>query len=296
MHRENQDVLQQLMDRVEEASQTAEAARRKNIHSPRASYNLETPLAEVKLFGWNIQRLFTETEYYLECMLRRKLWRWDHFPDSDEPIHTAVEAWLGHYPEYTFLGMEVNFDALGIPRIRADLPIKTAPQIRHLKPVDFKTSGWMPRVLRWWEDINEICGERIQVNWAMNWWRGCLDLAVELRGYEQFISDTGDRPEFVHDLMKFLVEQRCRWWEGFCQHFHLPKQPNDIGNDWINIPFISPRIFERFVLPRYLEFSISTAPLTDDPLKAAARPLSVSPPAPPRAADVKTTLNQAATP
>jgi len=53
--------------------------------------------------------------------------------------------------------------------------------------------------------------------------------------------------------MKFLVEQRCSWWEGYYQHFNLPKRPTDIGDDWINVPFISPRIFARFVLPRYLE-------------------------------------------
>ncbi len=111
----------------------------------------------------------------------------------------------------------------------------------------------MPRILRWYADLRRITAGRMRVNWAMNWWRGCLDLAVELRGFDQFIDDTRQRPGFVNDLMKFLVEQRCRWWEGYYQHFDLPKKPTDIGDDWINVPFISPRIFARFVLPRYLE-------------------------------------------
>ena len=76
---------------------------------------------------------------------------------------------------------------------------------------------------------------------------------VELRGFDQFVNDTIERPTFVDDLMRFLVEQRCSWWEGYYQHFNLPKKPTDIGDDWINVPFISPRMFARFILPRYLE-------------------------------------------
>ena len=92
MHRKNQDTLQKLMDRVEEASQTPEAARQKGLKSPIASYNLESPLAEVKMFGWVINRLFTDPEYYVDCILRRKLWRWDNFPDTDEPITRTIGA------------------------------------------------------------------------------------------------------------------------------------------------------------------------------------------------------------
>ena len=245
--------LSRLMDEVEEASRTPEAARRRGFCSPTAYFNLETPVAEVKMFGWDIQRLFVDPEYYVECMLRRKLWRWQHFPDSDEPISMHMDAWLGHYPEYTFVGMDVVFDSLGVPIISVQSAIQHDPDIRHLQPVDFKTTGWMPRILRWWDVLQEVTGGRMQVNWAMNWWRGCLDLAIQLRGYDQFIDDTRTRPGFVDDLLKFLVEQRCRWWEGYSHYFGKPLRKTDIGDDWINVPFISPRIFERFVLPRYLD-------------------------------------------
>jgi hypothetical protein len=247
------DSIERLMDQVEAASQTPEAIRRRNLPRPTARFNLETPLAEVKLFGWEIDRLFTDPVYYVECILRRKLWRWENFPDDDESITMDLDAWLSHYPEYTFLGMDVSFDRLGIPIIKADLPIKKESDIRSLKPISFSDSGWMPRILRWWDDLHLITKGRMKLHWMMNWWRGCLDLAVELRGFDQFVEDTSQRPAFVDDLLKYLVEQRCRWWEGYYRYFDLPKSPTDIGDDWINIPFISPRIFARFVLPRYLE-------------------------------------------
>ena len=83
--------------------------------------------------------------------------------------------------------------------------------------------------------------------------RGCLDLAIALRGYEQFSTDVVERPQFVHDLLAFLVEQRCRWWEAFAMYFGSELQAADLADDWLNVPFISPRFFAAFVLPRYLE-------------------------------------------
>jgi hypothetical protein len=147
----------------------------------------------------------------------------------------------------------VTFDRLGIPIIHQNIQIKNHADVHCLNPIDFKTSGWMPRIFRWYDDLCIITHGRMQVNWMMNWWRGCLDLAIELRGFDQFVNDTIERPVFVDDLLKFLVEQRCRWWEGYYRYFDMPRKPTDIGDDWINVPFISPHMFARFVLPRYLE-------------------------------------------
>ena len=46
---------------------------------------------------------------------------------------------------------------------------------------------------------------------SMAWWRGPLDLAIQLRGYEALMVDISERPAFVHDLLRFITEQRCRW-------------------------------------------------------------------------------------
>jgi hypothetical protein len=111
----------------------------------------------------------------------------------------------------------------------------------------------MPRALRWHEELQRVADGRIHVPFAMTWWRGCLDLAVQLRGYEAFIADTSERPAFLHRLLSFLVEQRCGWWEGYYRRFGEQVAPTAVSDDWINVPFISPGIFRDFVLPRYLE-------------------------------------------
>jgi hypothetical protein len=241
-----------LIERVQEAA-ASEQNRLRGERRPRITFGIEEPITWNHLFGYDVNRYFSDPRFYVEQTLRQKLWRWESFPDDDAQITLELPAWLGHYPEYTFIGLDVAFNPRGVPLIQDDHPLSRDPDLRHLAPVDFLTSGWMPRILRWYDDLNQIIAGRLRVPFVMTWWRGCLDLAIQLRGYDAFIFDTMERPQFVHDLLTFLVEQRCRWWEGYYQHFGLPRGPASAADDWINVPFISPRIFAEFVLPRYLE-------------------------------------------
>lgn len=241
-----------LIDRVQEA------AKHDHLHGrgqnqPRATFALEDPIASAQIFGYDVSRYFSDPWFYVEQTLRQKLWRWENFPEDDAPITAEIPASLGYYPEYTYAGMGVEFDPVGVPIIQTDHPLTRDPDLGYLKPVAFMTSGWMPRVLRWYEDIERIAAGRIKVTFGMAWWRGCLDLAIQLRGYDQFVMDTVERPGFAHDLVRFLVEQRCRWWEAYYRHFGLAPKPEAAADDWINVPFISPGLFRDFVLPRYLE-------------------------------------------
>jgi hypothetical protein len=244
--------IDSLIDQVTEQIDSEHNRRRRDAQ-PAAIFGLEQPIAEAKLFGFDVSRYFGDPAFYVEQALRLKLWRWAHFPDDDLPLSLDLPAWLGHYPEYTFLGLGVEYTPGGVPNIQTDHPLSRDPDLHLLSPVDFNTSGWMGRCLRWYDDVLRISAGRLNVTFNMTWWRGCLDLAIQLRGYENFVADTVERPAFVHDLLRFLVEQRCRWWEGYYRHFGLKAAPAGVADDWINIPFISPALFADFVLPRYLE-------------------------------------------
>ncbi len=227
--------------------------RAREQRSPRAVFNLEEPIASARIHGYDVNAYLADPAFYCEQTLRQKLWRWEHFPEEDAPLTLELPAWIGHYPEYTFAGMRVSFDGRGVPLLQADHPLSRDPDLRLLQPVDFASSGWMPRILRWYDDLCVLAAGRLKVTFAMTWWRGCLDLAMQLRGYGAFVADLAERPAFAHGLLQFLVEQRCRWWEGYYRHFGLPVAPAAVADDWINVPFISPGILRDFVLPRYLE-------------------------------------------
>jgi uroporphyrinogen-III decarboxylase len=249
--------INDLIMRVHEAAASNENQQRRLRRGPRFSFNWEIPIVWVELFRIDISRYFSEPRYYFEKELEFLLWRWETFSDDQQPLEPVVNAWLGWYPEYTYVGIDVRWASNGAPVLQDDHPMRKSADMSLLDPVDFKTSGWMPRVLRWYQDLKEIAAGRIRVAFEMPWWRGGLDLAIQLRGFEQFVMDCYERPAFVHELIAFLVEQRCRWHAAFTEHFGQSEgnragiAPTFIGDDWINIPFITPEIFRDFVLPYY---------------------------------------------
>jgi len=242
--------LDALIDRVRTLADSSENKARQAV-SPRIFFQLEEPIASTLIDGLIMDRYYADPAYYAEQTLQRKLWRWDTFPDDRMPIDATLPASLGFYPEYTFAGLTVRYNERGVPDIQTDHALVSDPDLRHLTPVDFLRSGWMPRALAWHEALRELISDRLAVPYAVTWWRGCLDIAIQLRGYEGFIADTMERPDFAHALLTFLVEQRCRWWEGYYAHFGEKRSPSFVGDDWINVPFISPDLFRDFVLPRY---------------------------------------------
>jgi len=246
------DSLDRLIDEVLAA--TASERNQDRIHSPvtpRLGIGYENPIAWVRLFGVDPVRYFSDPQYHLEQQLRQMLWAFRHIED-DTPISPTVGAWLGHYPEYTFFGMTLGVKAHGGPELQTDHPMTRDPDLALLPPVDFRTSGWMPRMLEWYERLLELADGRLSIPFFA-WNRGCLDLAVQLRGYENLLLDTFERPQFVHDLLKVLVRERCRWFDAAAQYLNQPLGPTFVADDWVSVPYISPSMFRDFILPRYLD-------------------------------------------
>jgi len=243
--------LSRLIDAVLEAEASErDRARVETTRTPRLNVEIEDPIAWTALFGYEAERYFTDPAFYFEQFLRQKLWRFEHFED-DVPITLEVPAWLGHYPEYTFLGMDVRVTPKGVPIIQRDHPMSQSPDLGLLAPVDFGSSGWMPRALRWYDDLLRLADGRLTVTF-MTWNRGCLDLAVQLRGYENLVLDFVERPDFVHGLVGFLADQRNRWYTARGEYLGEPIEATWMADDWVGVPYVSPGAFADFVLPAYL--------------------------------------------
>ena len=246
------EVLDRLIDEVREAEAgDRNQARVQSQARPRLNVGYENPIAWVRLFGVDPVRYFSDPQFHLEQELRQMLWAFRNIED-DVPIGHTVPAWLGHYPEYTFFGMSVGVMPHGGPELQTDHPLTRDPNLSLLKPVDFRTSGWMPRMIEWYERLRELAAGRLDIPFFA-WNRGCLDLAVQLRGYENLLLDTFAQPEFVHDLLKLLVRERCRWFDAAAEYLGQPLGPTWAADDWVAVPYISPSIFADFILPRYLE-------------------------------------------
>jgi hypothetical protein len=245
------DRIGPLVDRVLEAASSAENRRRRDAR-PSIAFALEEPIAWTLIDGLDLERYYADAPYFVEQTLAQKLWRWKNFPADSQPIDPSLPASLGFYPEYTYVGMGLRWDARGVPIIQEDHPMRRDPDLRLLDGADVERGGWMPRALRWQEDVRAAVDGRLETPFAATWWRGCLDLAIQLRGYEAFLSDTVERPTFAHGLLDRLAELRCRWWEAHARRTGTAVSPTAVADDWINVPFISPDLFRDFVLPPYL--------------------------------------------
>ena len=239
----------QWIDRLETRLAAPDHKERGRAPEPRFHTYLEN-LGWIQLFNYSINRFHTDPAFNLETQIRQKIFHLDHFND-DSTFGMDVSASLGMYFEYTLVGIDVQHQDDGVPNM-AHHPLQQTPDLRLLKRHDYRTSGVMPAMFRLRDALQALAKGRLSVS-LPRWDRGPLDLAIQLRGYDNFVGDTMDRPEFVHALMRFLIEERIRWWDAYLADTGATDKAAMIADDWINIPFISPAMFEEFVLPYYLE-------------------------------------------
>lgn len=238
---------------LDEVCQCAESPRNKEKHNapePRFYVYLEN-IGWAQLFDYDMNDYYSNAQVQFEMQLRQKLFQWEHF-DDDTALGPDIGCTVGMYFEYPFFDLHVWHEPCGVPQIREDHPMTKTPDVKLLKPHNFYSTGEMPHLLQLYEDLKALAAGRVNVSFP-TWGRGPLDLAIQLRGYVNFVHDTRERPQFVHDLMRYIVEERIRWWEEYRKFLGTDSKASGIADDWAYTPFISPGIFGDFCLPRYLE-------------------------------------------
>ena len=251
MNRTESGRIDALLDELTEKVNSPRNQAKKDIPPPRFGIGIEGALGWGQLVGYDPVRYHSDPLYSFENQIREKIYHIDNF-DDDSCIGTGVSASIGWYFEYTLFDMDVYYTPAGVPIIQEDHPMTRTPDLRLLKPFSFTETGQMPKAISFYEDMVEIAGDRVNVAFPA-WWRGPLDLAIQLRGYSNFVLDAVERPEFLHDLMKYITDERMRWHDDYCKFLGTEIAAASLADDWLNVPFISPSIFRDFVLPRYLD-------------------------------------------
>ena len=242
--------LEQLIDTLMIQIESSRNQAKRNLPTPRIHCYLEN-LGWVQYMKYDMNDFFEDSTLNCEIQIKQKLYQFERF-DDDSMLSNWISASTGMYFEYTLLGMQVKHQSDGVPLIQHDHSLTKKADLSIMKRHDFYTSGDMPRIFKLYDDLQAISRGRLGVGFP-TWGRGPLDMAIQLRGYEQFIDDTRERPLFVHDLMHYIVEERIRWWDAYCKHFNTQQKGAGIADDWTYVPFISPAIFEEFVFPYYVE-------------------------------------------
>jgi len=214
-----------------------------------------------ELFDYDMNRFYADPAFAFETDLRQRIFWLDNSLDDDVP-GLGMGATVGMYFDITLFGQEVTHTRIGVPEF-GHHPIADRPDLSLIPPVDFRTSGRMPVLLRRYETLRQISetryGNKITIGFP-EFGRGPLDVLVQLRGYESFVADTAERPQFVHDFLSRIVAERVRWNRERRRYLGIPEpaEPTTrIDDDWVNVPFISPAIFREFVLPAYRQIAAS---------------------------------------
>ncbi len=208
-----------------------------------------------ELFGYDMDRFLSDPGFFLETELRQRIFWADNSLDDSLP-GTWIGATVGMYYDITLFGQEVRHTEIGVPLFEPH-PIAERPDLSLIPPVDFRTSGRMPELIGQFEALRRLSEERYGGALTIGFPtfnRGPLDVYVQLRGYERFVEDTLDRPQFVHDFLGRIVEERVRWNRERRRYLGEPEpaEPTTrIDDDWVNVPFISPAMFREFVVPAY---------------------------------------------
>lgn len=215
------------------------------------------------LFGFDMNDFYKNPEFAMDIELRSKLFWLDNSLDDGL-------AWLNvgagsMYYDMTLFGLHINYQTDGVP-IFSRHSLEDNPDMSQLKPFDFYSTGEMPVVHKRYSEMkrisNEIYGGKVEVGFP-HFHRGPLDIIIQLRGYENFICDCAENPEYVHELIDYIIGERKRFNDLAADFRGEPLPPTTfIADDWLNVPFISPEIFDEFVLPAYLKIQKNEGTVT----------------------------------
>jgi uroporphyrinogen-III decarboxylase len=179
------------------------------------------------------------------------------YSDPDFIVRSTIDAAIDFGFDIPWLGYDVyniEAEALGIPLNYSDnLPPEVAsskPLIHSrndlvkLKIPDPYSSGRMPFVLEANKLYEKSTGYPPPIQFTAP-----FSVAITLRGFENFILDIYQQPDFAHDVLKFITEKILAPWIQAMQK-ESPKATLYRGADAMaSMPLVNIHILREFVVP-----------------------------------------------
>ena len=206
-----------------------------------------------KILGFDIRDFYQNPVTYLINSLRMSIYRFENW-DDQTGIGLQIPIWLGVTLESSLFGARTVYTAEDYPWLDREPVIKTRADLDRLEPPDFFSSGLMPLAHRYYQEIGELVGDDVKVSFH-EWGRSPFGVAFHIRGMENLLPDMIDDPAFTHRLMRFLTDSRKKWVADRAKFLGTPVDKGNLYNDEVNIPTLSPRLYEEFVLPYEQELS-----------------------------------------
>ncbi len=205
------------------------------------------------LFNTSLLDFYSDPLEHLRLQLKLKKFTFEHFRD-DTYMTKEIFIWFSIISSLSFFGPAVSFFKDREPVLEGKAILENPDALDDMEPPDFSSSGLMPRILMYYEELNELVNGRFKVMFPQ-WARGPYAIAIHLRGFENFLMDTVDEPEYVHRLMRFVTDARKKWFTDRAAYLNEPVPFGKLYNDEVDSPTISPGIYDEFIFPYEKELS-----------------------------------------
>jgi uroporphyrinogen decarboxylase len=189
-----------------------------------------------RLAGVPTQRFFTDAEAFVHTQLLTTAYYGLDAPNN---------LWDVYNIEAEALGQKIVYPADGIPDAdRTDPLIKSPADLDKIKIPDPLKSGRMP----WVHRINQLYLE-MTGRPARAYFCAPFSLAVNIRGYENLITDMALRPDFAHDLFTFLCDEvLVPYIEAMRGAVDSPTLLADGNDAWASPPMITLEMMDEYVV------------------------------------------------
>ncbi len=184
----------------------------------------------------------THMEFQLQRGLNHHRLYNDNYVFTDE-----LYIWFGVITELSLFGSEVVWQKHKEGWIKEPI-ITSYDDLDKLALPDFHTSGVMPKIHEFYEVMNEVADGRMKVMFP-ELARGPFCMAVHMRGISDLFVDVLAEPEWVHRLMRFIVDGEKSWMEARLKFTGEQPEKIKLFNDEIDCPSIGPSIYDELVFP-----------------------------------------------
>ena len=188
------------------------------------------------LAGIPTQRFFTDVDAFVGAqLLVSEYYRFDTISNFWDVYNIEAEA----------LGQKIVYHPGGIPDVDRTCPLIAAPaDLDRLQPPDPRSSGRMPWVLQVNRKDLEMAGKLDRA-----YFTAPFSLAVNIRGYENLVTDIYTKPEFVHRLFTFICDDVLSpYIEAMRKDIGIPDLLMDGRDAWASPPMITPNMMDEFVV------------------------------------------------
>ena len=207
-----------------------------------------------KILGFDIRDYYQNPVTYLINYLRMLIFRFENWGD-ETAIGLNIPIWLGVTLESSLFGARTVYTDDDYPWLDRRPVIERPEDLGKLPEPNFRTSGLMPLVHRYFEEISSLVDDDVTVSFH-EWGRSPFGVAFHIRGMEGLLADVLDNPNFVHRLLRLITDARKSWVSERAKFLGRPIEKGNLYNDEINTPTLSPALYEEFALPYEQELSV----------------------------------------